>query len=254
MLLLHGFLGSADDWQPLISALRSDCFLIDIDLPGHGASQWHEKDTEGFDYFCHRLEQAILTMEQKEKVSLSRFNFLGYSLGGRLAMAYSTTFPDRVEQLILEGAHPGLVNESEKEIRFQSDLIWSKRFSHEPLAEVLRDWYKQPVFSNLSESQIGALILQRLEGRSEDSAQSLAEVLMTFSLSKQLDYRQAISRLTVPVHYFYGENDQKFGLLGQSLLSENLISSVQPVAGCGHNVHREQPVAMAGLLKQLFRN
>lgn len=257
LLLLHGFLGSADDWQPLIQVLECDYYLIAVDLPGHGSSHWEKEDSSGVDHFCQRLEQTVKTIEQAQRLNLAHFSLLGYSLGGRLAMAYAIAFPDRIEQLMLEGAHPGLVNEQEKEARYQSDLKWAWRFHQEPVAEVLRDWYKQAVFSDLNENQVMSLIYERTKGRSKGSGQLLAEALMAFSLSKQLDYRPALyrikaaSQLTTPVHYFYGENDHKFGRLGQRLLTENVINSVQPIARCGHNIHREQPAIMAGLLRKL---
>ncbi|WP_419536792.1 2-succinyl-6-hydroxy-2,4-cyclohexadiene-1-carboxylate synthase [Endozoicomonas sp.] len=253
LVLLHGFLGSAGDWQPLLALLKDDYHLIAVDLPGHGSSQWVEEDAQGADYFCHRLEQTIQTIEQIEGISLKPFNLLGYSLGGRLAMAYTIAYPERVEKLLLEGAHPGLVSEQERSERYQSDLQWARRFREEPVAEVLWDWYKQPVFSDLDDSQIRSLIHERSKG----SGLLLADALVSFSLSKQPNYRQALcqfragSALSPCVHYFYGENDHKFGQLGQHLLAEHVIHSVHPVAGCGHNVHREQPEAMARLLRTL---
>ncbi|MBO9495978.1 2-succinyl-6-hydroxy-2,4-cyclohexadiene-1-carboxylate synthase [Thalassotalea sp. G20_0] len=258
LVLLHGFLGSANDWGSLLAPLQDDYCLITIDLPGHGSSQWLEEDKQGADYFCYRLEQTVQTIEQVEGISLKRFNLLGYSLGGRLAMAYTTAFPQRVAQLLLEGAHPGLVSEQERSDRYRSDLQWARRFTEESVADVLLDWYKQPVFSDLNDSQIRSLIAERSKG----SGSILANALMAFSLSKQPDYRRALSRLKadcqlspgspLSVHYFYGENDHKFGQLGQHLLTEHVIHSVHPVTGCGHNVHREQPEAMARLLRELL--
>ncbi|USE34446.1 2-succinyl-6-hydroxy-2,4-cyclohexadiene-1-carboxylate synthase [Endozoicomonas sp. SCSIO W0465] len=260
LVLLHGFLGSASDWCSLLALLKEDYYLITVDLPGHGLSHWVEDDVQGADYFCHRLEQTVQTIEQMEGGSLIRFNLLGYSLGGRLAMAYTIAFPERVEKLLLEGAHPGLISEQERSERYQSDLHWAGRFRNEPVADVLWDWYKQPVFSDLDDSQIRSLIHERSKG----SGLLLADALMSFSLSKQPNYCRALSRLKAEcqqrtgsplfpsVHYFYGEHDRKFGQIGQHLLTEQVIHSIHPVVGCGHNVHREQPDVMARLLRELF--
>ncbi|WP_257285300.1 2-succinyl-6-hydroxy-2,4-cyclohexadiene-1-carboxylate synthase [Endozoicomonas sp. SESOKO1] len=254
VVLLHGFLGSASDWRSLLALLKDDYHLITVDLPGHGSSQWLEEDSQGADYFCHRLEQTIQAIEQAEGISLKRLNLLGYSLGGRLSMAYTIAFPERVGKLILEGAHPGLVSEQERSERYQSDLQWARRFRQEPVADVLWDWYKQPVFSDLEDSQVLSLIDERSQG----SGLLLADALMAFSLSKQPDYRRALTRikadspLSPRVHYFHGENDHKFAQLGQYLLVEHVVYRVHPVTGCGHNVHREQPEAMARLLRALF--
>ena len=38
VLLLHGFLGCAADWEHVAAALSLTCRCISIDLPGHGAS------------------------------------------------------------------------------------------------------------------------------------------------------------------------------------------------------------------------
>ena len=254
LVLLHGFLGSANDWCALQALLKDDYHLITVDLPGHGSSQWLEEDAQGAEYFCHRLERTVQTIERVAGMSLRRFSLLGYSLGGRLAMAYTIAFPERVEKLLLEGAHPGLVSEQERNQRYQSDLQWARRFRQEPVAEVLLDWYRQPVFSALDDSQILSLVDERSKG----SGSLLADALMAFSLSRQPDYRRSLSRLSTGsplsprVHYFYGENDHKFAQLGQSLLAGHVIDRAHPVPGCGHNVHREQPEAMARLLRELF--
>ena len=233
--------------------LKDDYYLIAIDLSGHGSSQWVSEDRQGNGYFCHRLEQTVQFIEQVEGVCLKQFNLLGYSLGGRLAMAYTIAFPQRVERLLLEGAHPGLASEQKRSERYQSDLQWARRFRREPVADVLLDWYKQPVFSDLNDCQIRSLIDERSKGRGS----LLADALMAFSLSKQPNYCRALyqlrmgSALSPRVHYFHGENDHKFEQLGWHLLAEHVIYSVHSVRECGHNVHREQPEAMAWSLREL---
>jgi len=251
LLLLHGFLGNVADWSALVSLLENDFYLIAVDLPGHGASSWQELDNQGGQSFGHRLEQTLQAVAHHNRVDLSRISMLGYSLGGRLAMACATAFAHRIERLFLEGAHPGLVGEQARRERYHSDWHWAKRFAGEPLARVLHDWYRQPVFADLSEQQVQLLIAQRANG----SGQQLAEAMMAFSLSKQPDYRRALWQLKteaqVPIHYIHGANDHKFAQLGQQLLSEQVISSVYSISQCGHNVHRQQPEAMAQLLRVL---
>ncbi len=251
LLLLHGFLGSVADWSALVALLEGDFYLIAVDLPGHGVSCWQEPDSRGSQYFCHRLEQTIQTVAHHNRVDLSRISMLGYSLGGRLASAYAIAFAHRIERLFLEGAHPGLVCEQARQERYHSDLHWAKRFADEPLAQVLHDWYRQPVFADLHEQDIQSLIAQRANG----DGQLLAEAMMAFTLSKQPDYRRALWQLKtktkVPIYYIHGANDHKFAQLGQQLLSEQIISSVYSISQCGHNVHRQQPEAMAQLLRVL---
>ena len=249
LVLLHGFLGSAADWSALITRLKDDYFLIVIDLPGHGASQWQEQDDQGSQYFCHRLEQTLQAVASDHKLLPSfGFSVLGYSLGGRLAMACASAFADRIERLFLEGAHPGLLCEQARQERHHSDLHWARRFAGEPLPQVLHDWYQQPVFADLNQRQIEALIAQR----SGVNGSLLAKAMMAFSLSRQPDYRPALVRLRVeqqcPIHYVHGIRDHKFARVGQQLLAESAVDTVDSISQCGHNVHRQQPEAMAQLL------
>lgn len=251
LLLLHGFLGSIADWSALVALLEGDFYLIAVDLPGHGASCWQEQDSRGSQYFCHRLDQTIQTVAQHNRVDLSRISMLGYSLGGRLASAYAIAFAQRIERLFLEGAHPGLVCEQARQERYHSDLKWANRFAKEPLAQVLRDWYQQPVFADLHEREIQLLIAQRANG----DGQLLAEAMMAFTLSKQPDYRRDLLRLRaeakVPIYFVHGANDHKFAQIGRQLLAESVINSVYPINRCGHNVHRQQPGSLAWLLRVL---
>ena len=39
LLFLHGFLGAAEDWQPVMQALCTRCRCLALDLPGHGQTR-----------------------------------------------------------------------------------------------------------------------------------------------------------------------------------------------------------------------
>ena len=77
LVLLHGLLGNADDWQPVIEAMPGiDCHALD--LPGHGSNKGLR--VSGFDeaheWLCGELAARGIT----------RYQLAGYSLGGRLAL------------------------------------------------------------------------------------------------------------------------------------------------------------------------
>jgi len=103
LVFLHGFLGTAADWQPVCDFLPP-CHCIGINLPGHGGVPFSE-DFE---------------------IDIERFHLIGYSLGGRLAMAYAAKNPSRIASLTIASAHPGLTDESEKQKRLENDAMWAK--------------------------------------------------------------------------------------------------------------------------------
>ena len=51
VLLLHGFLGTSDDWVPMMKALSPSARVIAVDLPGHGESQMLQHHVENSEQF-----------------------------------------------------------------------------------------------------------------------------------------------------------------------------------------------------------
>lgn len=241
LVLLHGFLGSGDDWLSLLPELEKKTHLIMVDLPGHCKSSF----IPGLDFsgFADLLEQMVTEME------LKRFSLLGYSLGGRLAMSYAEHYPHRLDSLLLEGSHPGLQGQKERETRLVSDQYWAERFIEEPVTVVLDDWYRQPVFADLIESRRQALI----DVRSSQDGAELGEAMMAFSLGRQPDFRPCLKKADFPVHYLYGEKDSKFAMLGRHLKETGCLTSLQCISGSGHNIHREKPVEFARCVQMLIR-
>ena len=237
LVLLHGFMGNTNDWQSLVSLLSPHFYLVLVDSPGHGKSD--SIPCSGFSGFITCLEQVVVEQQ------LGRFSLLGYSLGARLAMAYASAHPQRLEHLFLESGHPGLLSEPEKQQRALADQRWADRFQSEPLADVLNDWYQLPVFSDISlDSRV-----QFIRERENQQGKSLAEAIMAYSLSAQLDFRDALKRLNCPVYYFAGERDSKYVALGQGLLEEGCINNLHIVESAGHNIHRRKPEALSAVIR-----
>ena len=243
LVLLHGFLGDSEDWLPLVSLLEQDFYLVAVDLPGHAKSRTVEWSGENaFAAFSERLD---LTLQQ---LDLKRYSLLGYSLGGRLALLHSLNYGERVEQLFLESCHPGLESETDRSIRRQTDQEWAERFRTEPLEEVLQRWYHQPVFADLNSQQRQALMEHRL--RVNQDGGPLGDILDRCSLSRQPACWGRLEGVSFSVHYFYGERDLKFTEIALRLHKSGSLSGLHKVAAAGHNVHREQPAAMADVVRQ----
>ncbi len=243
LILLHGFLGSKEDWNRIVGLLRSHFFIVTVDLPGHGASEGLElRGDSAFTRITRQISQILIELE------LDSFGMLGYSLGGRIAIHYALHNPDRVQNLILEGAHPGLSNPLEKASRLTSDLNWSRRFSNESLPAVLQDWYQQPVFKDLTETERSDLVMIR----SRQDGEQLSRVLEHCSLSQQPDYSSQLALQPFPVHYLFGERDTKFRLVGQYLHAHGCVTNLHEISDAGHNIHREQPQKVAELIKFIY--
>lgn len=240
LVFLHGLLGDKNDWQAVVEILAAhpDYHCITLDLPFHG-----ENNTvvENFEQTSQWLSQHI-----QQHLANQAYTLIGYSLGGRIAtyFALQQQVPTgNLHQVILEGANLGLEDPQQRQVRWQNDLTWARRFRSEPLVEVLDDWYQQPVFNALSAKQRIDLKVKR----AKNEGQKVAAMLLATSLAKQPEFSQQVHLSQIKFHYICGQNDTKFRTIACNLgLSPNLIQQA------GHNAHRDNPVAFASKLLEIM--
>ena len=237
LVWLHGFLGHHQEWEP-VSRAFNEWPQLWLELPGHGASA----DLQAVDF----ATTDALIAATLAHYPIDKYWLIGYSLGGRLAMYHAAHHRESgLCGLVVEGGHPGLDNETDREARLQHDARWAARFRHEKLSRVLEDWYQQPVFSDLDEQQRTALVALR----SQNNAAALAATLEALSLSRQPDLQAALSPLQIPFYYLCGERDMKFRAIAARLgLTPEIIS------GAGHNAHLEAPAAFSARLLNLLHD
>lgn len=115
VVLLHGFTGTAKQWENLVNQSDIFCQWIGIDMPGHGKTLIRdEKTMEGY------VDELIEVINQLE---LNRFHLVGYSMGGRTAMLLADRY-EPCQSLTLVGASPGLESEEERAERKRKTKNW----------------------------------------------------------------------------------------------------------------------------------
>jgi pimeloyl-ACP methyl ester carboxylesterase len=94
LLMVHGWAGSATDWERLLPFLPPGVRAIAVDLPGCGLS---DKPDASYDmqFFLGELHSFCGTL------GVTRMVLAGHSMGGQVAVHFTSRFPDMVEKLIL---------------------------------------------------------------------------------------------------------------------------------------------------------
>ena len=99
MVILHGFLGMADNWKTLGKQFSENGFNVHIlDQRNHGRSPHSDR----FDY----QEMAQDVKDYCQKHDLSNIILIGHSMGGKIAMIAAQQFPDLIEKLIIADIAP----------------------------------------------------------------------------------------------------------------------------------------------------
>jgi len=103
LLLVHGALGMALAWLPILQPLAQHRHVVAVDLPGHGLA-------DPFDYSGVDLLQLgpVFLHEVLDELQLADVDIMAHSVGGLLSAAFALTEPRRVNRLVLAGAPAGI--------------------------------------------------------------------------------------------------------------------------------------------------
>ena len=96
-MLASGYLGD-------LGGLAANHRVVRLDLRGTGLS---EKPADRSTYRCDRQVDDVGAL--RAHLGLDRFDLLGHSAGGTLAILYAIRFPDRVDRLVLVSPSPRAV-------------------------------------------------------------------------------------------------------------------------------------------------
>ncbi|MEI8124730.1 MAG: alpha/beta fold hydrolase [Parachlamydiaceae bacterium] len=218
---IHGFLGTSNDWN-ILSGLPYKAVDISFTTP---LGEWSNFST--------------LNLETNKKKVL-----LGYSLGGRLALHALIRQPSLWDAAIFISTHPGLLSDLERKQRLEADNQWADRFEQEPWESLIEAWNKQEVFSK------GSYRFERKE--SDYQRPLLASMLREWSLGKQENLRDPLSRVDVPVLWMAGENDLKYCALAEQVSLKHPLSRISLVANASHRLPWEQPQNFLRIVEQFL--
>ncbi|MFC0445074.1 alpha/beta fold hydrolase [Pseudidiomarina halophila] len=98
VLLIHGLFGDLDNLKRLARDLESDHRVILMDCRNHGDS-----------FHSTTMTYAAMAEDVKrllDKLEIKSVSLVGHSMGGKLAMEFTLTYPDYVQSLIVADVAP----------------------------------------------------------------------------------------------------------------------------------------------------
>jgi esterase len=98
VIILHGLLGSSDNWRAISTRLSPNYKIYTPDLRNHGRSPHGEIMT--YPAMADDLRELM------ERENISECHVVGHSLGGKVAMQFATTHPDRMSKLVIVDITP----------------------------------------------------------------------------------------------------------------------------------------------------
>ena len=217
----------------MIRALGPRYRALAPDLRGHGTAS--DQRPVSFDAVMADLDSLV-----KPGTLLA-----GYSMGGRIALAYALARPERVSRLVLVGASPGLQDPAERAQRRATDNALAKRLEQIGVPAFARAWGAQPLFAD----QPPEVAAAAHEDRLRHTPAGLAAGLRGLGTGTMEPLWEPLGELRIPVTVVAGERDKKFLALAQRMGKTLPDARLVTIPGAGHAAQLEQPEAVADLLR-----
>jgi 2-succinyl-6-hydroxy-2,4-cyclohexadiene-1-carboxylate synthase len=248
LLLLHGFTGSSATWHPLAHILEKNSTMIMVDLLGHGKTEappmW-----ERYEILKSAADLKLLL----DILAIEKVDLLGYSMGGRLAITFAATYPDRVRKLVLESTTPGLKTVEEREARCQQDAKLATMIKKGGVKAFVDFWENISLFQtqkNLSSDKKDEIRRQRLD----NNATGLANSLLGMGTGSQPSWWSSMVNFSFETLILAGELDLKFLKIGEEMLSILPNAKFLSIKNAGHAIHVEEPEKFGTIVSRFLSN
>jgi 2-succinyl-6-hydroxy-2,4-cyclohexadiene-1-carboxylate synthase len=236
-LLLHGFSGSGAEMLDLAGRLPGLKLLPD--LPGHGRSAADRRP--GSYGMATTLEELVGVLDAE---GLESVDVVGYSMGGRVALAMAALHPDRVRTVTAIGARTGIADDSERAVRLAADEALAADIERNGAVWFADEWLSSPIYD--TQRRLGEEHMARLrEGRRAADPTGLAASLRESGPAAQPVVDELLAASGVRTLLLVGELDERFKRVAEAIASTNLAAEVRLVPDAGHAAHLEAPDATA---------
>lgn len=247
LVLLHGFTGRGALWRDHAAALAARFRVIAPDLLGHGDS------AAPADPARYAMPRALADLAALlDALGVDRAALLGYSFGGRIALAFAVELPERVAALALEGASPGIADPDERAARRAADAALAARLERDGLATFVDAWMAQPLFATQARLPAAVRAAARAQ-RLRNDPTGLAACLRGLGTGSQPSYWHRLHQLPMPTLLLAGAHDAKFQRLARAMHESIPDATLRLVPGAGHTTHLENPTAFRGLAGGFLR-
>lgn len=243
-ILLHGFVGSAEDFEPLRAALGSPDRCLAPDWPGHGSRSGLRQPSE------YTLESHLRLIDAAMASTRGPVALVGYSMGGRLLQHWlgsrRPTLPDG-SRIVLLSTGPGIADADERANRMAGDAAVARLLREEGITRFLHYWHSQTMFHpllRLPREQLGPI----LRRRSAADALGLALSLEGVGAGAIGDTWEALPRIQAPVDIIVGEGDLRYVELGKAMRARLPGARLHLIPDAGHAIHLERPAELARIL------
>ena len=224
LVLVHGFLGSSDMWNPQIKFFKDNFRVIAPALPGFGKSNAIDS--------CDSIKcMANVILNLLEKKKIKNFNLLGHSMGGMIVQEMTKLAGEKILKLICYGTGPRgnipgrfeTIDQSREKLKINGLKVTANR--------IAKTWF-------IDEDKAKYFHLCDEAGK-QTSIEATDNGLIAMKNWNGIKNLKNIKNETLII---WGNQDKAYNFNQIETLNNNIPNSdLKIIDGCSHNVHLEKP-------------
>lgn len=234
VVFLHGFPFDHSIWEPLVPLLQEETRMILPDLRGFGKSPVTDNV-----YSMRLLAEDIARL--LDDLKIDKAVLVGHSMGGYVTLAFAQAYPNRLLGLGLIATHAAADAPERRQARYKT----AESVTHKGARVVSSDLVNTLTPRQELLQPIRDLILQAHPKGIIGSLKGMAE---------RSDMTGELSEIAVPAVVMLGTSDQLLHKEQVQMMAQMLPKGwLVEIPNTGHMLMMEEPQAVAGPLRQLFR-
>lgn len=115
LVIIHGLFGSSDNWRSIAKQLENFAQVITIDLRNHGKSPHNSQQN-----YSLMVKDLVGLLDD---LNIGKTNIIGHSIGGKVAMEFASSHPERLNKLVVVDISPRQYDEDPSHIEIFKALI-----------------------------------------------------------------------------------------------------------------------------------
>ena len=258
--MLHGFQDNSASWQFTVDALGNDWHVIAPDWRGYGLTDWSGQDTYWFPDFVADLAAILDHFEPERPAAL-----VAHSMGASVAGLYAGAVPQRIRKFIsVEGFGGPPANAEDAPRRYAK---WLRQIVHgeeqRPYAD-FADFAERMMAENPRLTPDRAAFLVQHWGREEPDGTIVRRADPAHKVMRPTPSRidEAVAcwrQISAPVLLVEGANSRAVAQqkskpeeYAERLAAFQSLAGVERIEDAGHNIHHDQPEALAKVIEQFL--
>lgn len=233
VVLVHGFTGSKEDFSEVAPLLAEKGYrVLTFDNRGqHESSHSAREDA----YIARSLARDVTELAQH--FGFEKPHLLGHSFGGLVSQQAVVDAPDYWGSLTIFCSGPHWIPN-------KPDL--------DATIDILSRMSMQESWDKYKEETDRLLPRYEIYKKRWTSSDPRSTRTMALHLKNAQSLVDQISKLNIPVHVVYGENDDAWPLEMQDQMAKDLKAPVTIIKGAGHCPNEDDPVETANVLAKFW--